>query len=135
MKLKVNCKLDSKVQKSITPLLKLRREISSSTANAPLTNQLDNEISNFLEKALLLSKEIEPTKEKEVSEIKSEAEENNNIEFKKMLADREIKNKRSTEDWYKKWSNDFINHKNQKSQNKTGLKTLLCKGGGFSIIN
>ena len=51
--LKCNCKLDSKVQKSIKPLLQFKN-INSASAEKPyseITDQINNEISNFLEKA------------------------------------------------------------------------------------
>ena len=125
MKLKGNCKLDSKVQKTISPLLKLKNIRGEGSSS--VTDQIDNEISSFLEKASLLSKEINLEKSAKESEPKGLSVENNDIEFNKMLTDREIKNKRSTGDWYKKFTDSFEIYKNQKSQNK---KT----GGGFAII-
>ena len=57
MKLKVNCKLDAKVQKTITPLLHFKNINISSGAERPygeITNQIYSEIYNFLEKSFLI---------------------------------------------------------------------------------
>ena len=126
MKLKRNCKLDSKVQKRVKTLLKLSND-KNYNENAVITSELNDEICRFLEKAAILSKENEIKKElpkglsAKVGGLSlSIPEENNFLPFEKMLSERELKTKKSTDDWYKKYQGEFQRNK---------------LGGGFEIIN